>query len=266
MCMTTQSTSRCKSYLRAVARVRRAPRTMLRPMLFDFDHVGVERGGTPILHDVCASVPDAGITVIAGPSGAGKTTLLRLCNRLEVPSAGTVRFRGRDVGAIDPLWLRRRAGMVFQQPVLFGGTLRDNLAVARPDGNDEQYVRALRAAALDPALLDRAAATLSGGEAQRACLARTLVTSPEVLLLDEPTSALDAEPRTAFERLAVELADGGMPMLWVTHDLTQLRRIADHVLVLRGGTLAYGGDLDGLTEIDALGDFLAGGGFETDAR
>jgi putative ABC transport system ATP-binding protein len=235
-------------------------------VLFDFDHVGVERDGARVLHDVSASVPDRGITVIAGPSGAGKTTLLRLCNRLEVPSAGVVRFRGRDVAALDPLWLRRRVGMVFQQPTLFGGTLRDNLAVARPDGDDEAYVRALRAAALDPALLDRSAATLSGGEAQRACLARTLVTAPDVLLLDEPTSALDAEPRTAFERLAVELSAGGMPMLWVTHDLAQLRRIADHVLVVRAGTVAYGGDVAGLRTVVALRDFLAEGGLETDAR
>jgi putative ABC transport system ATP-binding protein len=146
--------------------------------------------------------------------------------------------------------------MVFQQPALFGGTLRDNLAVASPDGGDDRYVRALRAAALDPALLDRSAATLSGGEAQRACLARTLVTEPDVLLLDEPTAALDAGPKTAFERLAVDLATGGMPMLWVTHDLAQLRRIADHVVVLLNGALAYSGTVDGLADVTALDEFL----------
>jgi putative ABC transport system ATP-binding protein len=235
-------------------------------MLFEFEHVGVERDGTPLLHDISAAVPDHGITAIAGHSGAGKTTLLRLCNRLEVPSTGTVRFRGRDVCTLDPLWLRRRAGMVFQQPVLFGGTLRDNLAVALPGGNDETYARALRAAALDPVLLQRSAATLSGGEAQRACLARTLVTGPEVLLLDEPTSALDAAPRTAFERLATELAADGMPMLWVTHDLAQLRRIADHVLVLGAGTVVYSGDADGMGGAEALRDLLAGEGQDNDGR
>jgi putative ABC transport system ATP-binding protein len=224
--------------------------------LFTFDHVGVERDQVTILRDVHAQVPEGGITVLVGPSGAGKTTLLRLCNRLDVPTTGSVRFRGADVAATDPLWLRRKAGMVFQQPTLFGGTLRDNLTVALPDADDDRYARALRAAALDPALLDRPAAALSGGEAQRACLARTLVTDPDVLLLDEPTAALDAGPMTAFERLAVELADTGMPMLWVTHDLAQMQRIADHVLALAGGELVYGGPVDGLRDVADLQEFL----------
>jgi putative ABC transport system ATP-binding protein len=229
------------------------------PALFEFDHVGVERDQVTILRDIQAMVPNGGITVLVGPSGAGKTTLLRLCNRLDVPTTGAVRFRGADVATIDPLRLRRRAGMVFQRPTLFGGSLRDNLAVALPGANDGRYVRALRAAALDPALLDRPAAALSGGEAQRACLARTLVTEPEVLLLDEPTAALDAGPRTAFERLSIELASTGIPMLWVTHDLAQMRRIADHVLALADGTLVYSGPVDGLRHVSALRGFLSEG-------
>jgi putative ABC transport system ATP-binding protein len=229
------------------------------PALFEFDHVGVERDQTTILRDVYTAVPNGGITVLVGPSGAGKTTLLRLCNRLDIPTTGSVRFRGADVATIDPLWLRRRAGMVFQRPTLFGGTQRDNLAVALPGADDGRYVRALNAAALDPALLDRPATSLSGGEVQRACLARTLVTDPEVLLLDEPTAALDARPRTAFEQLSVGLAGAGIPMLWVTHDLAQMRRIADHVLALVGGTLVYSGPVDGLRHVSALSGFLPEG-------
>jgi putative ABC transport system ATP-binding protein len=228
--------------------------------LFELDHVWVQRDGTAVLRDICALVPGAGITVLAGPSGAGKSTLLRLCNRLEVPSSGRVRYRGRDVAELDPLRLRRSVGMVFQTPTLFGGTVRDNLAVALPEGDDDRYAAALRAAALDPGLLDRAATSLSGGEAQRACLARTLVTGPEVLLLDEPTAALDAQPRLAFEQLAVELAAGGMPMLWVTHDLAQLRRVAGHVLALSDGALVYAGDPEGLHDVEALKGFVAEGG------
>ncbi|MPZ88713.1 MAG: ATP-binding cassette domain-containing protein [Nitriliruptorales bacterium] len=230
-----------------------------RPDLFVFDRVRVDRDGTRILHDVCAQAPSAGITVVAGPSGAGKTTLLRLCNRLEVPSAGSVRYRGHDIAAVNPLWLRRRVGMVFQQPTLFGGTVRDNLAVARPDGEDSHYRRALRQAALDPGMLARAAASLSGGEAQRACLARTLVTEPQVLLLDEPTAALDAAPKRSFERLARQLAAAGMPMLWVTHDLGQLRRVADHVMALVAGAIVYTGKPDGLERVAALESFLSEG-------
>ncbi len=209
--------------------------------LFAFQAVSVGDPSAPILSAVTATVPATGITVVAGPSGAGKTTLLRLCNRLEVPSAGRVLLRGRDVATLDVLALRRRVGMVFQQPVLFGGTVRDNLRVAAPAADDATYARALELAALDAAMLDRDAAGLSGGEAQRACLARTLVTQPEVLLLDEPTSSLDAGPRRIFETAARSLADRGVPVLWVTHDEEQLRRLADFLLMLARGTVVSSG-------------------------
>lgn len=227
--------------------------------LFAFESVSVTQDATTILSEVSATVPPTGITALVGPSGAGKSTMLRLCNRLEVPTSGRVRFRGRDVAEVDPLALRRRVGMVFQQPALFGGSIRDNLAVARPDGDAERFAQALRDAALDPGLLDRPAEELSGGEAQRACLARTLVTDPEVLLLDEPTAALDTSPRRAFERLAVDLARGQMPMLWVTHDLEQLYRVADHALALFEGSLVYQGDPEGLHDVEELTDFMTGG-------
>jgi putative ABC transport system ATP-binding protein len=87
-------------------------------------------------------------------------------------------------------------------------------------------------------VLDQAADDLSGGEAQRMCLARTLLTDPDVLLMDEPTSALDPTNRRAIERLTRRLADAGLPVVWVTHDLGQLQRLADHVVVLVDGTLA----------------------------
>jgi ABC-type multidrug transport system fused ATPase/permease subunit len=85
-----------------------------------------------ILHGVSLSVAPAAVTVLAGPSGAGKSTLLRLGNRLEVPSAGSVRFRGEDSAVIDPRELRRRVGMVFQKPVPFAGSVRTNLRVGAP--------------------------------------------------------------------------------------------------------------------------------------
>lgn len=214
--------------------------------LFTFEQVSVAKAHGRMLREVTAAVPAAGITVVAGPSGAGKTTLLRLCNRLEVPSSGTVRLRGADLADLDPLALRRRVGMVFQQPTMLAGTVRDNLAVAAPDAGDDRYRQALRRAALDPAFLHRPAGQLSGGEGQRAALARTLVTQPEVLLLDEPTSALDAGPKLAFEQVARSLAAAGMPILWVTHEAEQLRRLADYVLVLVDGRVHVSGPPKGL--------------------
>jgi putative ABC transport system ATP-binding protein len=209
--------------------------------LYTFDDVSVAPNGIAILDGVSAEVPDQGITGIVGPSGSGKTTLLRLCNRLEVPIRGRVVFRGTAVTDIDPLQLRHDAGMVFQLPTLFGGTVRDNLLVAKADASEAEMELALEGAELAAAFLDRHGDELSGGEAQRACVARTLIAGPEVLLCDEVTSSLDAAPRIALERTARRLADDGMPVLWVTHDLDQARRIADYLLVLIAGRVRYAG-------------------------
>jgi len=205
---------------------------------FEFQRVSVSRAGRRVLDEVTARVPAAGITVVAGPSGAGKTTLLRLCNRLEIPDAGTVSYHGQPLDELDPLVLRRRVGMVFQRPTPFPGTVADNLAVASPGAGSGDMITALTRVALDTGLLGQDARTLSGGELQRMCLARTLVTQPETLLLDEPTSALDAQPKLVFESTARGLAAQGITIIWVTHDDAQAARIADRVYRLRDGQLA----------------------------
>ena len=204
---------------------------------FKLERVTVMRAGRRVLDQVSATIPAAGITVVSGPSGAGKTTLLRLCNRLEVPDGGRVCYRGQALDELDPLDLRRRVGMVFQRPTPFAGSVADNLAVARPDAGTEELSTALERVALDPGLLGQEARTLSGGELQRMCLARTLVTGPETLLLDEPTSALDAQPKQVFESTARDLAAQGITIIWVTHDDAQARRVADRIYQLRDGHL-----------------------------
>jgi putative ABC transport system ATP-binding protein len=203
----------------------------------------VRVGGTdrPRLDEATGTVPDGGVTVLAGPSGAGKSTLLRCCNRLVHPDAGRVELRGQDVAALDPLTLRRRVGMVFQRPTPFPGSVLENLRVADPGLAADGANAALAAVGLDAGLASRPAAELSAGEAQRVCLARTLVTDPEVVLLDEVTSSVDPAARLGLEALARGLADRGVPVVWVTHDLEQLRRLADHVLILVGGRVAFDG-------------------------
>jgi putative ABC transport system ATP-binding protein len=209
----------------------------LAAVAFEFELVTVLRAGRRVLDEITASIPAAGITVVSGPSGAGKTTVLRLCNRLEIPDAGTVSYRGQLLDELDPLALRRQVGMVFQRPTPFPGSVADNLAVAHPDASTEELAMALERVALDPGLLDQEARTLSGGELQRMCLARTLVTRPETLLLDEPTSALDAQPKQVFESTARELAAQGITIIWVTHDDAQAARVADRICQLRDGHL-----------------------------
>lgn len=206
--------------------------------LFSFEHVTVAGERRPRLDDVSVALPERGVTAIAGPSGAGKSTLLRCCNRLEAPDAGVVRYRGEDVAARDPLAHRREVGMVFQQPVLFAGTVADNLRVADPHASDARVAALLRRAALDAgAFADRDADALSGGEGQRVCLARALATDPHVLLMDEPTSALDGAATAELEELMRMLAGQDVPVLLVTHDEGQLERVADHVVRLRDGRL-----------------------------
>jgi len=199
------------------------------------ERVSLVLGGFTILDDLDLELAAPGFTVIAGPSGSGKSSMLRLCNRLLAPSAGAVRFDGTDLTALDVAVLRRRVGMVFQRPAVFDGSCLDNLAVACPGADRPRYADGLSAVGLDAALLDRSARSLSGGEAQRLCLARTLLTEPEVLLMDEPTSALDVDSRQRIEGLARALADAGRPVLWVTHDLDQARRLGDRLVVLAGG-------------------------------
>ena len=232
-----------------------------RESLFVFDHVTVADAERQRLDDACGAVPAEGVTVVVGPSGSGKSTLLRCCNRLEVPSSGRVLFHGQDVAGLDPLRLRRRVGMVFQRPTPFPGTVRDNLRVAEPSITDSAAVLMLERVGLDAAFLDRVATELSGGEAQRVCLARTLVTRPEVVLMDEVASSVDPVQRRGLEQLACSLASSGAAVLWVTHDLAQMRRIADHVIVVIEGHLAHSSSLAAL-DADApaaeVRSFLAG--------
>lgn len=193
--------------------------------LVAFEDVSLRIGDRVILDHVDVRVPADGITVVLGPSGAGKSMLLRLVNRLEVPTAGAVRYRGTDVATLDPLLLRRRVGMVFQRPTPFPGTVRANVRFAAPEASDGELEALVERCGLPIGFLDRDTEGLSGGEAQRVCLARALAAAPEALLMDEPTAALDPEHRLAVEDLARTLAASGLPMVWVTHDLAQASRL-----------------------------------------
>jgi putative ABC transport system ATP-binding protein len=219
-----------------------------------FELIGVDAGpvdGVAILRSIDLVVPANGVTVLAGPSGAGKSTLLRLLNRLDDPVAGEVRWRGRALAEWAPTELRRQVAMVFQRPPLFPGTVLDNLRVALADVDESRATHVLEHVGLSADLLDHEASTLSGGEAQRMCVARALLTNPAVLLADEPTAALDRMARATVEDLARMLAESGVAVIWVSHDTDQLRRLADHVIVLANGAVRAVGHLD---DLDASSD------------
>jgi putative ABC transport system ATP-binding protein len=220
-----------------------------------FELVGVDAGPAdgPILRSIDLVIPANGVTVLAGPSGAGKSTLLRLLNRLDDPLVGEVHWRDRPLTEWAPTELRRQVAMVFQRPPIFPGTVFENLRVASPDLDHDRAAHVLEHVGLDVSLLDQEAETLSGGEGQRMCVARALLTDPVVLLADEPTAALDRSARTRVEDLGRMLADSGVAVIWVSHDTDQLRRMADHVIVLANGAVRAVGHLD---ELDASDDPL----------
>lgn len=211
--------------------------------LFSFEGIRVKRDGRTALELHHVSVPNVGSTAIIGPSGSGKSSLLRLCNRLEAPSSGTIRYLGEDVAALDPIALRRRVSMVFQQPVSLGGTVADNLRQADPNLSQAAIAMTLERVGLS-AELSRPDGDLSGGERQRLGLARSLINHPDVLLLDEVTSALDPSSAVRVEQLVNGLVAQGIAAVWVTHDLDQLARVAQHVLVVIGGRVVQHGPVD----------------------
>jgi putative ABC transport system ATP-binding protein len=200
---------------------------------------GKDSARTGILHSVNLKVRRGELLTIMGPSGAGKSTLLRLINRLSEADSGTILVDSMDIKEYDPRELRRRVGMVFQIPVVFKGTVRDNIAFGKTLWNTAIDVDALAAeAGLPPALMDADAANLSVGEKQRACIARALANKPEALLLDEPTSALDKASAEKVEGLLLRLQkEYGLTMLWVTHDRPQSRRISGRNYILDDGML-----------------------------
>jgi putative ABC transport system ATP-binding protein len=177
------------------------------------------------------------ITAVVGPSGAGKSTLLRTVNRLIEPTAGEVYLDGKPTSGMDPLALRRRVGMVFQLPALFGATVEEaTLYGARLAGKHADAGRLLEMAGLDASFKDKAPQALSVGEQQRVSIARALALKPEALLMDEPTSALDEAARRRIEDLIRELnASLGLTLVVVSHDLDQVERVADRVVVLVRG-------------------------------
>lgn len=221
---------------------------MTAPPSFQLVDVVAGPVGAPILEGITVDIPCEGITALVGPSGSGKSTLLRLLNRLDEPLAGTISLDGRPLEAWPPAELRRRVGMVFQKPPIFDGDVMDNFRVADPEISVERAHHVLDHVGLSAELIDRRAVDLSGGEAQRMCVARALLTEPMVLLADEPTAALDHVARRTIEDLGLEVAGSGVPIVWVTHDTDQLRRLADHAVVLIDGGIGAFGHLDELSE------------------
>ena len=219
------------------------PETPTGRSVFDARSVSIYYGSFRAVTDVSLTIYENEITAFIGPSGCGKTTVLRTLNRMNdlIPSArveGDVHYRGASLYAkgISAIAVRRRIGMVFQKPNPFPKSIYDNVAYGpRINGErnkkklDEIVERSLRGAALWDEVKNRLGSSglaLSGGQAQRLCIARTIAVEPDVVLMDEPASALDPISTGAIEDLMQELKKK-YTIVIVTHNMQQATRVSD---------------------------------------
>ena len=209
-------------------------------------------GDLPILKGISTKIEKGEKVVIIGPSGSGKSTFLRCLNLLEKPTYGKIFFEGRELTAMKERELyavREKMGMVFQHFHLFPHlTIRRNITLAPVKlGLMSQAEADKKAAELlqKVGLSDKADSypnQLSGGQKQRIAIARTLAMNPDVILFDEPTSALDPEMVGEVLELMRELADEGMTMIVVTHEMGFAREVASRVMFMDGGYIVEEND------------------------
>ncbi|HME92065.1 MAG TPA: ABC transporter ATP-binding protein [Myxococcaceae bacterium] len=201
----------------------------LRPRALEGRDLVVVREGRRILDGASLVVAPGEAVAIQGPSGSGKSTLVRTLATLIDPDGGQVLLGGEDAHALAPTWFRTHVAYLAQQPALFPGTVKDNLATGPALHGREMRpglgVELLAAVQLPEEFLRREASTLSGGEKQRVALARALANEPEVLLLDEPTAALDPDTGVRIVALVKDLSRAGRSVVMVTHDEAHARAL-----------------------------------------
>jgi len=222
--------------------------------LITIENLHKQFGSLEVLKGINLKVEKGKVVVIIGPSGSGKTTLLRCLNALEVPSKGTIQIGGLKIDFSQPAdkkaisALRRKSGMVFQQYNLFPHkTVLENVIegpVIVKKENRQAAVQKAETLLEKVGLLDKKDAypfSLSGGQQQRAGIARALAMEPEVMLFDEPTSALDPELVSGVLNVMKELAEEGMTMVVVTHEMRFAREAADEVIFMDQGVIVEQG-------------------------
>ena len=217
-----------------------------REPIIELRHVDKHYGSLHVLKDINLNVYKGEVVVVIGPSGSGKSTLCRTINRLETIDSGQILFEGKPLPqeGKELAALRAQIGMVFQSFNLFAHkTILDNVTLGPVDvlhtPKKEAREEAMR-------LLDRVGvgsqaakvpAQLSGGQQQRAAIARSLAMHPKAMLFDEPTSALDPEMIGEVLDVMTSLAEGGMTMVVVTHEMNFARRVASRVIFMDGGSI-----------------------------
>lgn len=223
--------------------------------MIEFKNVSKHFGKTQVLHDINLNITKGEVVVIIGPSGSGKSTLLRCINKLEVITSGQLIVDGLDVNdpKVDERLIRQEAGMVFQQFYLFTHlTALENVAFGpiRVRGASKEAANKLAMELLTKVGLEERAhhypAELSGGQQQRVAIARALAVKPKLMLFDEPTSALDPELRHEVLTVMKDLAEEGMTMVIVTHEVGFAQKVASRLIFIDKGRVAQDGEPDSL--------------------
>ena len=220
------------------------------PVIIEVNNLHKKFGNIKVLNGISTDIKKGEKVAVIGPSGSGKSTFLRCLNRMEEPTGGVIKFRGENITApeCDINKVRRHMGMVFQHFNLFPHlTVRRNITLSpvklkimtQDEADKRAEVLLARVGLADK--IDEWPEMLSGGQKQRVAIARALAMSPDVLLFDEPTSALDPEMIGEVLDVMKELADEGMTMYLVTHEMGFAREVADRVLFIDHGIIAEAG-------------------------
>jgi polar amino acid transport system ATP-binding protein len=222
--------------------------TAVRTSSVELRDIHVSFGTLEVLRGVDLKVASGKTTCVIGPSGSGKSTLLRCVNRLQEPDSGDLLLDGESVIRSDPDALRQRVGMVFQHFNLFGHrSVLDNIVLPLRSVkklSKEEAAAIARARLADVGLADKAPyrpSALSGGQQQRVAIARALAMEPEVMLFDEATSALDPELVKGVLNLMAGLAERGLTLIVVTHEMGFARSVADEVAFMDAGRIVEQG-------------------------
>jgi ABC-type multidrug transport system fused ATPase/permease subunit len=216
----------------------------------EFDHVDFEyEAGKPVLRDVSFRAASGTVTALVGSSGSGKSTIIGLIAAFHSPNSGMVRVNGVDLSTVRLDSYRTQLGVVLQESFLFDGTIRENVAFARPDAGEEEILRACRIARVDEfaegfaekydTIVGERGVKLSGGQRQRVSIARALVADPRILILDEATSSLDSESEALIQEGLSYLMKGRTTFV-IAHRLSTIRR-ADQILVVEAGRIVERG-------------------------
>lgn len=210
--------------------------------IFELDNLGLVSPEKIILEEISLSVEAGEHLTITGPSGSGKSSLLKVLAGLVSPSSGRLFYQGQDLEDLDPVSYRREVSYCFQQPVLFGQTVRDNMAfpfeIRQILFDQKKVLAALARLDLGPEFLEKPIKELSGGEKQRVALVRNLLFEPKVLLLDEVSSGLDEKTKTLLRTFLNDLHQAGVTLIEVTHDQSEIEE-AEHLVTIVEGRLAH---------------------------